>query len=86
MTTRPSPDSALADITRATEAIHLFETQRHEAVYRARAGGKSWNEIAEALGVSRQAARQRFGKERIDENTGLPFISVSSQQTERRDG
>lgn len=26
-----------------------------------RAAGISWNEIGEALGVSRQAARQRFG-------------------------
>ena len=32
-----------------------------EAVKRARAHGRSWNRIAVALGVSRQAARQRFG-------------------------
>jgi hypothetical protein len=31
-----------------------------EAVEVARAHGRSWNQIAVALGVSRQAARQRF--------------------------
>jgi DNA-binding Lrp family transcriptional regulator len=32
-----------------------------ERVALARAHGRSWNRIAAALGVSRQAARQRFG-------------------------
>ncbi|MGA2007216.1 MAG: sigma-70 family RNA polymerase sigma factor, partial [Solirubrobacteraceae bacterium] len=32
-----------------------------DAVTAARNAGRSWNRIAVALGVSRQAARQRFG-------------------------
>jgi hypothetical protein len=36
------------------------EARLREAVHLARAHGRSWNQIAVALGVSRQAARQRF--------------------------
>jgi hypothetical protein len=77
--------TAVREITAQTAAIRIAEAKQREAVQLARARGISWNLIAVALGVSRQAARQRFAKERIDKNTGLPFISVSSQQTERRD-
>jgi len=53
----------LADLRAIAEAAEL--TRRDEAVLTervalARAHGKSWNHIATALGVSRQAARQRF--------------------------
>lgn len=34
----------------------------HEAVGRARSAGLSWSEIGQILGISRQAAYQRFGK------------------------
>lgn len=50
----------LRDITAATEAIRIAEAKQREAVQLARARGLSWNLIAVALGVSRQAARQRF--------------------------
>lgn len=39
------------------------------AVHRARERGRTWQEIGEALGVSRQAAFQRYGKP-IDPRTG----------------
>ncbi|MFI8594749.1 DUF3887 domain-containing protein [Microbacterium sp. NPDC078428] len=39
------------------------------AVQRARAGGRTWQQIGDALGISRQAAFQRFGKP-IDPRTG----------------
>jgi len=42
------------------EAIRDDERRLHAAVRTARANGRSWNQIAVALGVSRQAARQRF--------------------------
>lgn len=48
-------------ITEATDAIREAEARQREAVQVARARGISWNLIAPALGVSRQAARQRFG-------------------------
>lgn len=44
----------------ASETIRADEAKLREAVEVARAHGRSWNEIAVALGVSRQAARQRF--------------------------
>jgi DNA-directed RNA polymerase specialized sigma24 family protein len=62
-------DPATADVLRtddlrevavASEAVRVNEAQLREAVEIARAHGRSWNEIAVALGVSRQAARQRF--------------------------
>lgn len=46
----------------ASEAVRGDEARLREAVEVARAHGRSWNRIAVALGVSRQAARQRFAE------------------------
>lgn len=61
------PDTAdvedLADlraIAEAAERARRGEALLTERVALARAHGRSWNRIAAALGVSRQAARQRF--------------------------
>lgn len=51
----------LRAVAAASEAVHADEARLREAVEIARAHGRSWNHIAVALGVSRQAARQRFG-------------------------
>jgi crotonobetainyl-CoA:carnitine CoA-transferase CaiB-like acyl-CoA transferase len=50
----------LREIVAAAEAARADEARLREAVEVARAHGRSWNQIAVALGVSRQAARQRF--------------------------
>jgi hypothetical protein len=50
----------LRAIAEATDALHADEARLRDAVATARAHGKSWNQIAIALGVTRQAARQRF--------------------------
>ena len=50
----------LREIAAASEAVPTDEVRLREAVEIARAHGMSWNHIAVALGVSRQAARQRF--------------------------
>lgn len=50
----------LRHIAAASEAVRTDEARLRENVEVARAHGRSWNEIAIALGVSRQAARQRF--------------------------
>jgi hypothetical protein len=50
----------LREVAAASEAMHADEVRLREAVDVARAHGRSWNHIAVALGVSRQAARQRF--------------------------
>lgn len=50
----------LREIAAASAAMRADEAGLREAVESARGRGKSWNEIGVALGVSRQAARQRF--------------------------
>lgn len=50
----------LRGVAVAAQAVRDDEAQLREAVEIARAHGRSWNQIAVALGVSRQAARQRF--------------------------
>jgi DNA-directed RNA polymerase specialized sigma24 family protein len=50
----------LREIAAAAEAVRADDPRLREAVILARARGRSWNHIALALGVSRQAARQRF--------------------------
>jgi hypothetical protein len=50
----------LRAIAAAAEAVRADDARLREAVHLARAHGRSWNHIALALGVSRQAARQRF--------------------------
>lgn len=50
----------LREIAAAAEAVRADDARLREAVDLARARGRSWNHIALALGVSRQAARQRF--------------------------
>jgi DNA-directed RNA polymerase specialized sigma24 family protein len=50
----------LRKIAVAAEAVRADDARLREAVILARAHGRSWNHIALALGVSRQAARQRF--------------------------
>ncbi len=52
----------LAAVAAAADRMAEAEAELIEAVKRARAEGRSWNRIAVALGVSRQAARQRFGR------------------------
>lgn len=50
----------LRHIAAVSEAIRADEVKLQKAVAVARAHGRSWNQVAVALGVSRQAARQRF--------------------------
>lgn len=50
----------LQAVAEASEAVSSDEQRLRDAVHTARARGRSWNEIGVALGVSRQAARQRF--------------------------
>lgn len=50
----------LRAVAAATDAVRRDEERLSETVQVAREHGRSWNQIAVALGVSRQAARQRF--------------------------
>jgi hypothetical protein len=51
----------LVAIASAADAVEAAKVALEAAVTNARAENRSWNQIALSLGVSRQAARQRFG-------------------------
>ncbi len=60
-----SPDSDGADllaIGEALRAVAASDLTLAERVATARAGGRTWTQIAAVLGVSKQAARERFGE------------------------
>lgn len=60
----PARDAAeLREINRLVADIAVSEQRLRDAVTAARAAGYSWGKIAVALGVSPQAAHQRFGGE-----------------------
>lgn len=58
--------SDLQTVASAAAAVQSAQSSLLEAVENSRAHGRSWNELAVALNVSRQAARQRYG---ISSNT-----------------
>lgn len=57
-------------IVRAKEADNETTDILMEAVLAARAADVSWESIGSALQISRQAAQQRFGKARSEDNAG----------------
>lgn len=59
-TAKVSVTEDLRGIADAAQTVREDEARLREAVEVARAHGRSWNQVAVALGVSRQAARQRF--------------------------
>jgi hypothetical protein len=52
----------LRTLAEAVDSVRLGEARVRELVALARANGRSWGEIGIALGVSRQAARERFAE------------------------
>ena len=69
MGTGPPTAPGLAAIHRARELRRHADTALHVTVERARDSGHTWHEIGAAIGTSRQAAFQRFGRP-IDPRTG----------------
>jgi malonyl CoA-acyl carrier protein transacylase len=53
--------SALAAVQTAVGRVRATEEELADSVAAARRLGHSWGELGTALGVSRQAAQQRFG-------------------------
>lgn len=51
----------LASTKAAAQVITWLDLELHMTVSAARANGASWDDIGQALGVSRQAAHKRFG-------------------------
>ncbi len=60
-----SPESDGADLRAIGEALRtvaVSDLSLAEQVATARANGRTWTQIAAVLGVSKQAARERFGE------------------------
>ena len=68
--------SDLRAVAEAAEQVRRDEALVTERVAAARARGRSWNRIAVALGVSRQAARHRFA-----DKVGLTRFRSSDEAT-----
>jgi len=61
--THPARDAkAFRRIVAAVESVRNADAELIAAVAEARKRGDSWTSIAVALGTTRQAAQQRFGK------------------------
>jgi hypothetical protein len=58
----PDDTTDLRTLAEAVDAVRAGEARVRELVARARANGRSWGEVGIALGVSRQAARERFAE------------------------
>ena len=64
LTTMTTPEEALRQLARAARAVERAETRLREAVQAAVEAGAGWPAIAQALGVSRQSAWERFHDEK----------------------
>lgn len=70
--TDPDPLTAVSSARRLARSV---DDALRAAVQRARAAGRTWQEIGDLLGTSRQAAFQRFGRP-IDPRTGAPMAQT----------
>jgi hypothetical protein len=70
-----SASGELATVRLAQQMDALSGVTLRVCVERARAAGHTWQELGDLLGVSRQAAFQRFGKP-IDPRTGAPMSNA----------
>jgi hypothetical protein len=68
----PAGDDELAPVKTAQELSVLAAAALRLAVDLARASGRTWQELGDVLGVTRQAAFQRFGHP-VDPRTGQPM-------------
>jgi Protein of unknown function (DUF3887) len=68
-------DEPLATVRTALDAVREAEARLRDAVDDARSAGRTWAEIGDVLGTSRQAAFQRFGRP-IDPRTGEPMSAA----------
>jgi hypothetical protein len=57
------PLDVLAWVTDADDAVRQAQRHLAAAVSRARSQGRTWAQIAGRLGITRQAAQQRFGND-----------------------
>jgi hypothetical protein len=77
------PAGDLAAVGTAQELAALATEALRLTVDLARAGGRTWQELGDVLGVTRQAAFQRFGHP-VDPRTGKPMSEAGSRPPARR--
>jgi hypothetical protein len=58
---RKVPGAELSTLVEDARALALAEQRLDKAARRARAAGASWGQLGDAMGITRQAAQQRFG-------------------------
>lgn len=56
-----TPEAVSQEIYAANVALQAAKSGLHDAVDRAGKAGFSWTEIGRAMGITKQAAQQRFG-------------------------
>ena len=61
-TAERTPNEPLPRIRELTERVREVEREMSAEVRRARHDGHSWQAIASALGVTRQAAHKKYGR------------------------
>lgn len=77
----------LRAIAKAFDELRAAEAALIEAVAMARAHGRSWNRIAVPLGVTRQAARQRFAEdESAEPRRGVANRAATKRATPAKRG
>ena len=84
---RPGDPGAFLRLTGAsTDALRLCERLQVEAVQQARRANSSWSELGAVLGMTRQAAQQRFGPEVVPQDgpNGIKRISWATAFDEMR--
>ena len=59
---RPVPGAELAQLIVAAQVVADADHQLARAAHTAREAGASWLQIGDALGLTRQAAQQRWGR------------------------
>lgn len=77
------PDAALALVDAGRVAAEETSRLLQESVANARSAGHSWDAIGRVIGVSKQAAQQRFGREGPPRTDG-PERRVGTGTPERR--
>ncbi len=75
---------AAAVLEAAEDAAHHAELLVHEAVGAVRAGGASWSEVGEVLGITQQGAHQRFGQQVLVLDAGQPWSSQDVEDVAAR--
>ncbi|MFI5911934.1 DUF3887 domain-containing protein [Dactylosporangium sp. NPDC051541] len=70
--TAPAVGGTLGAVGAAHRQVLEAQESLRAAVDRARAEGRTWQEIGEVLGTTKQAAFQRFGRP-VDPRTGAPM-------------